>query len=178
MCVCVCVYVCACVRACVRVLKRSCDRDAINYDSFEAMDVQLFNQHLSQLIAGHTVDTPRYNFKTGNRDHPGHTLALPPAAVLVMEGIHALNPAYTAAVPKEMKFTIFISPLTQLCVDDCSAVKTTSWRLLRRMTRDFLFRGHSAEKTLSMWERVREGEGLWIFPHQNSTDYVMNSCME
>ena len=173
-----CVCVRACVRACVRVLKRRCNRDAINYDSFEAMDVQLFNQHLSQLIAGHTVETPRYNFKTGNRDHPGHTLALPPAAVLVMEGIHALNPAYTAAVPKEMKFTIFISPLTQLCVDDCSAVKTTSWRLLRRMTRDFLFRGHSAEKTLSMWERVREGEGLWIFPHQNSTDYVMNSCME
>jgi uridine kinase len=142
------------------------------------MDVPLFNQHLSQLIAGQTVETPRYNFKTGNRDHPGHTLTLPPAAVLVMEGIHALNPAYTASVPAEMKFTIFISPLTQLAVDECNAVKTTSWRLLRRMTRDFLFRGHSAEKTLSMWDRVREGEGLWIFPHQNTTDYVMNSCME
>jgi uridine kinase len=140
------------------VFKRTGNREAINYDSFEAMDVPLFNQHLSQLIAGQTVDTPRYNFKTGNRDHPGHTLTLPPNAILVMEGIHALNPAYTASVPVEMKFTIYISPLTQLTIDECNAVKTTNWRLLRRMTRDFLFRGHSAEKTMSMWERVREGE--------------------
>lgn len=140
------------------MFKRTGSREAINYDSFEAMDVPLFNQHLSQLIAGHTVETPRYNFKTGNRDHPGHTLTLPANAILVMEGIHALNPAYTASVPAEMKFTIYISPLTQLTLDECNAVKTTNWRLLRRMTRDFLFRGHSAEKTLSMWDRVREGE--------------------
>lgn len=140
------------------MFKRTGSREAINYDSFEAMDVPLFNQHLSQLIAGHTVETPRYNFKTGNRDYPGHTLTLPANAILVMEGIHALNPAYTASVPAEMKFTIYISPLTQLTLDECSAVKTTNWRLLRRMTRDFLFRGHSAEKTLSMWDRVREGE--------------------
>jgi uridine kinase len=140
------------------VFKRTGSREAINYDSFEAMDVPLFNEHLSQLIAGQTVETPRYNFKTGNRDHPGHTITLPSKAILVMEGIHALNPAYTASVPVEMKFTIYISPLTQLTIDDFNAVKTTNWRLLRRMTRDFLFRGHTAEKTMSMWDRVREGE--------------------
>merc|ERR1719382_1825245 len=106
--------------------------------------------------------------KTGYRDEPGHHFdALPPNGVLVVEGIHSLNPLYTRVVDADKIFRIYISPLTSLQIDDSNTVKTSDHRLLRRMCRDYLFRGNSAAVTLRMWDNVRKGEGVWIFPHQN-----------
>merc|ERR1711953_1600513 len=128
---------------------------------------------------GESIISPVYNMKTGYRDGDGHKFdALPSNGILVIEGIHALNPLYTQAVDAGKVFKIFISPLTALQLDDCNAVKSTDHRLLRRMCRDYLFRGHSASKTLMMWDNVRKGEGVWIFPHQNSADFVVNSAAE
>ena len=154
-------------------------RSDVDYDHIESMDVELICEHLNALIAGKSVMTPVYNMKTGYRDGDGHKFdALPPNGILVIEGIHALNPMYTQAVDVNKVFKIFISPLTALQLDDHNCVKTTDHRLLRRMSRDYLFRGNSAARTLGMWDNVRKGEGVWIFPHQNSADFVMNSAAE
>lgn len=154
-------------------------RSDVDYDSIEAMDVPLVNEHINALLRGEEVLTPTYNMKTGYRDGAGKKFRLPEGqSILVIEGIHALNPEYTSTVPKERVFKIYISPLSALQLDETNAIRTTDHRLLRRMCRDFLFRGHSAARTLSMWQNVRRGEHTWIFPHQDSVDYVMNSGME
>eukprot|EP00747_Dinoflagellata_sp_TGD_P161774 gnl/TRDRNA2_/TRDRNA2_178661_c0_seq1.p1 gnl/TRDRNA2_/TRDRNA2_178661_c0~~gnl/TRDRNA2_/TRDRNA2_178661_c0_seq1.p1 ORF type:complete len:512 (+),score=98.24 gnl/TRDRNA2_/TRDRNA2_178661_c0_seq1:72-1607(+) len=154
-------------------------RSDVDYDSIESMDVDLVGQHLNAIIAGKSIMTPKYNMKTGYRDEPGHQFdALPDNGILVIEGIHALNPLYTQAVDPDKVYKIFISPLTSLQLDDYNAVKTTDHRLLRRMCRDYLFRGNSASTTLGMWNNVRKGEGVWIFPHQNNADFVVNSAAE
>merc|ERR550532_497551 len=117
--------------------------------------------------------------KTGYRDEGGHQFAaLPESGILVIEGIHALNPLYTQAVEPSLVFKIFISPLTCLQLDDFNCVKTTDHRLLRRMCRDYLFRGNSAATTLKMWDNVRRGEGVWIFPFQGNADFMMNSAAD
>eukprot|EP00928_Gymnodinium_smaydae_P054443 TRINITY_DN38207_c0_g1_i1.p1 TRINITY_DN38207_c0_g1~~TRINITY_DN38207_c0_g1_i1.p1 ORF type:complete len:500 (+),score=120.86 TRINITY_DN38207_c0_g1_i1:63-1562(+) len=154
-------------------------RSDVDYDHIESMDVDLVGEHLNALANGESIVTPVYNMKTGYRDEPGHKFdALPDNGILVIEGIHALNPLYTQAVEASKVFKIFISPLTALQLDDTTAVKTTYHRLLRRMCRDYLFRGNSASLTLKMWDNVRKGEGLWIYPHQNNVDFVMNSAAE
>jgi len=154
-------------------------RSDVDYDHIESMDVELIGEHLNALVAGKSILTPIYNMKTGYRDGDGHQFdALPSNGILVIEGIHALNPLYTQAVDANKVFKIFISPLTALQLDDANAMKTTDHRLLRRMCRDYLFRGNSASTTLGMWDNVRKGEGQWIFPHQNNADYVMNSAAE
>mmetsp|Transcript_32359 Transcript_32359/g.63281 ORF Transcript_32359/g.63281 Transcript_32359/m.63281 type:complete len:526 (+) Transcript_32359:37-1614(+) len=153
------------------------DRSAVDYDSIEAMDVPLVNKHINQLIAGETVNTPIYCFKSGNRTG-GVPFQLDPTGILVCEGIHALNPDYTAGLSPKNVFKIYISPLSGLQVDDFNTLKTTNHRLLRRMTRDYLFRGHSASRTLHMWSNVRRGEHRYIFAHQNNADFVMNSACE
>lgn len=151
----------------------------VDYDHIESMDVELVGEHLNALVHGKPIMTPVYNMKTGFRDEPGHNFdALPSNGILVIEGIHALNPLYTQAVDANKVFKIFISPLTALQLDDCNTVKTTYHRLMRRMCRDYLFRGNSAAITLKMWDNVRQGEGMWIFPHQNNVDFVMNSAAE
>lgn len=154
------------------------ERNDVNYDHLESMDIELVNKHVSALMRGETIQAPIYNFKTGLREPVGKPFFLPPKGIVVMEGIHALNPMYTDGVPAEAVFKVYISPLSVLQVDDFNAIKTTNHRLLRRMCRDYLFRGHSVTHTLSMWERVRDGEHAFIFPHQNNADYVMNSGME
>eukprot|EP00002_Diphylleia_rotans_P018106 TRINITY_DN350_c0_g1_i1.p2 TRINITY_DN350_c0_g1~~TRINITY_DN350_c0_g1_i1.p2 ORF type:complete len:516 (+),score=81.55 TRINITY_DN350_c0_g1_i1:75-1622(+) len=158
---------------------RQCKED-VNYDSIEAMDVPLVNQHITQLIAGEEVLTPVYSMKTNNRVPPGKPFCLPDreTAILIIEGIHALAPEYTSAVPDHAKYRVYISPLTALQLDDHNAVKSTQHRMLRRMSRDYLFRGHTASQTLRMWANVRKGEHDWIFPHQNNTDVVLNSAAE
>lgn len=154
-------------------------RSDVDYDHIESMDVELVGQHLNAIANGESVMTPIYNMKTGYRDEPGHKFdALPANGILVIEGIHALNPLYTQTVEASKVYKIFISPLTALQLDDCNCVKTTDHRLLRRMCRDYLFRGNSAAVTLRMWDNVRQGEGQWIFPHQNGADFVMNSAAE
>jgi len=154
-------------------------RSDVDYDSIESMDVDLVGQHLNALVRGEAVLTPVYDMVSGYRKEPGKQFdGLKENGILVIEGIHALNPSYTDAVERSKLFKIYISPLSALQVDDCNKIKTTDHRLLRRMSRDYLFRGHSAAKTLSMWDNVRKGEGTWIFPHQNDVDFVMNSAAE
>jgi uridine kinase len=151
----------------------------VDFDHVESMDVELVGDHLNKICRGESIMTPNYNFKTGYRDGEGTLFdALPSNGILVIEGIHALNPLYTQAVDRNSVFKIFISPLTSLQLDDSNTVKTTDHRLLRRMCRDYLFRGKSASVTLGMWNNVRKGEGDWIFPHQNDADFVMNSAAD
>lgn len=158
------------------------NRGDVDYDSIESMDVELVQEHILALTQGQPVTTPIYNMKTGYRDEPGKPMSLGKVSgqqgVLIIEGIHALNPNYTSKIQADEKFRIFISPLTSLQLDDFNAFKTTDHRLCRRMCRDYLFRGNNASKTLSMWDNVRRGEHTWIFPHQNGADYMFNSAME
>jgi len=154
-------------------------RSDVDYDHVESMDVELVGEHINALVSGKSVLTPVYNMKTGYRDGDGvHFDALPPNGVLVIEGIHALNPLYTQAVDASMLFKIFISPLTVMQLDDCTLVPSTNHRLLRRMCRDYLFRAKPAALTLAGWDNVRKGEDVWIFPHQNGADFVMNSAAD
>mmetsp|Transcript_51019 Transcript_51019/g.127048 ORF Transcript_51019/g.127048 Transcript_51019/m.127048 type:complete len:519 (+) Transcript_51019:39-1595(+) len=154
------------------------DRNDVDYDSIESMDLDLVQDHIVRLAAGETVTTPVYNMKTGYRDLPGKPMKLERGGVLIIEGIHALNPEYTAKISATHKFKIFISPIPALQIDDFNVVKSTDHRLCRRISRDYLFRGNSAARTLKMWANVRVGEEKWIFPHQNHADYVVNSAME
>lgn len=153
-------------------------RSDVDYDHIESMDIDLVNDHIMAVIRGEEIMKPVYNMKTGYRDPPGKPFKIPTNGILVIEGIHALNPSYTEKVPREQVFKIFLSPMTALQIDDTSVVKSTDSRLLRRMSRDYLFRGHSASRTLSMWANVRQGEGQWIFPFQGQADFVMNSAHE
>jgi len=154
-------------------------RSDVDYDHVESMDVELVGEHINALVSGQAVTTPVYNMKTGYREPQGVPFpGLPPKGILVIEGIHALNPLYTQAVDGSMLFKIFISPLTVLQLDDTNVVQSTNHRLLRRMCRDFLFRGKPAAMTLAGWDNVRRGEGVWIFPHQNSADFMMNSASD
>jgi len=154
------------------------NRDDVDYDSLESMDITLVSDHINRLIAGETVKTPQYCFKRARRVPPGHEFNLPSNGILIIEGIHALNPEYTAGIDRNKVFRVYISPLTTLQLDDFNVLKTTSHRLLRRMTRDYKFRGYSAAHTLSKWSDVRRGEHKYIFTNQNNADYVMNSAME
>jgi len=153
-------------------------RSDVDYDAIESMDAELVNAHINALLAGETVNTPVYNMKTGYRDGPGTPFQLPGGGLLVIEGIHALNPDFLRSVPPSRVFKVYISPLSSLQLDEVHAIKTTDHRLLRRMSRDYLFRGHSASRTLSMWSNVRRGEHTWIFPHQDAVDCIVNSAME
>jgi len=150
----------------------------VDYDNLESMDVSLVGEHVTQLIDGKTIMAPIYNFTNGYREEVGNEFVLPENGILVLEGIHALNPEYTAGVDQKAVFRVYISPLTGLLVDDFNAVKTTNHRCLRRLCRDSKFRGYTAKRVLQMWPKVRNGEHLYIFPHQNNADYVMNSAAE
>jgi len=150
-----------------------------DYESIEALDLELFNQHLVALLEGKAVQVPRYDFVRGRRAEPERwtQLALQPGQVLLIEGIHALNPRLTQAVQEDSKFRIFISALTQLTLDDHNRIFTADARLLRRIVRDRLFRGHPAVRTLEMWPSVRRGEMRWIFPFQEQSDVMFNSAL-
>lgn len=150
-----------------------------NYDfeSIHALDLPLFNEHLVQLLEGKPVEPPRYNFKTGRREYPGEILQVGSRHVLVVEGIHGLNPELTASVPREQKLLIYISALTQLAIDGHNRIPTTDSRLLRRIVRDYQFRGHDAIQTLRMWPLVRNGEEMYIFPFQEQADVMFNSAL-
>lgn len=155
-------------------------RDAagnFDFESVHALDLPLFNEHLVQLLAGRPVEPPRYNFKTGRREYPGKTLQVGDRHVLVIEGIHGLNPELTAAVSRQHKLLIYISALTQLAIDSHNRISTTDSRLLRRIVRDYQFRGHDALQTLRMWPSVRRGEEVNIFPFQEQADVMFNSAL-
>lgn len=150
-----------------------------DYEALEALDLALLNTHLAALLAGEAVHIPRYDFTLGRRVAPDRwpRLQLAPHQVLLIEGIHALNPRLTAAIPQDSAYKVFISALTQLTLDDHNRIFTSDARLLRRIVRDRLFRGHPATQTLKMWPAVRRGEVRWIFPFQEGADVLFNSAL-
>lgn len=150
-----------------------------DYEALEALDLELLNGHLVALLRGEEVRIPRYDFTVGRRLGPDRwpRLQLAPHQVLLIEGIHALNPRLTPAISPESAFRIFISALTQLTLDDHNRIFTSDARLLRRIVRDRLFRNHPATKSLEMWPAVRRGEVKWIFPFQESADVLFNSAL-
>lgn len=148
-----------------------------NYECLEAVDVAQFNQDLQELLAGKRVEIPSFNFKTGKREYKGNFMQLGENDILVIEGIHCLNDALTHELPKENKFKIYISALTQLNIDEHNRIPSTDGRLLRRMVRDARTRGTSAKETIAMWKSVRRGEESNIFPYQEEADVMFNSAL-
>jgi uridine kinase len=148
-----------------------------NYECLEAIDVALFNHDLSELLAGKEVQLPTYNFITGVREYDKPLLQLEQDDILVIEGIHGLNNKLTYSIPDKDKFKIYISALTTLNLDNHSRIPTTEGRLLRRIIRDARTRGNTAQKTISMWNSVREGESRNIFPFQEQADAMFNSAL-
>lgn len=145
-------------------------------ESIDALDVELFNQNMVDLINGETVTLPHFDFQLGKRVQ-GRTISIKKGEPLIIEGIHALNDKLTYSIPKSSKFKIFIAPQAQINLDNHNPVSLTDLRLIRRIVRDYKFRGASAEETLSMWPSVRRGEFKWIYPQQEGCDYVYNSML-
>lgn len=148
-----------------------------DYESLYALDLETFNSHLNRLISGETVELPYYNFETGMREYRGNRITLRPGSVLLIEGIHGLNPELTADVADAMKYRIYVSALTTISIDDHNWIPTTDNRLLRRIIRDARYRGVSPEQTIRRWPSVRRGEERWIFPYQENADAMFNSSL-
>ncbi len=148
-----------------------------DFESLYALDIPLLNAQLNALFNGEEVELPKYNFKTGKSEKSGQKLRLGTNEVLVVEGIHALNPELTAQVPEEMKFRVYASALTTILLDTHNYIPTTDNRLLRRIIRDYKYRGVSAEETIRRWPSVRAGENKWIFPYQENADAMFNTAM-
>lgn len=148
-----------------------------DYECLEAMDVELLNRQLNALIAGEEVELPRFDFKAGIKVYEGNIMRLEPNDVLILEGIHALNPDLTPDIPKEAKFHIYVSDVSSISRDN-PFLHTTDNRLLRRMVRDMRTRGITPEQTILRWPSVRSGEEKWIFPFQGNADMVFNSTMQ
>ncbi|MGN0680586.1 MAG: nucleoside kinase [Candidatus Fimisoma sp.] len=146
-----------------------------NYEDLDAVDIQLFNSNMNDLLAGKTVNLPTFNFITGKKEYGKRITSIKSSQPIVIEGIHALNEALTSELPKEEKFKIYISPLTQLNIDSHNRIVTTDHRMIRRMVRDYKYRGHSAQSTISSWPKVRAGEDKNIFPFSNEADVLFNS---
>ena len=148
-----------------------------DYESLYALDLEQFNQDLNDLIAGKEVKMPTYNFTTGQREYRGNTLHLKDNEILLIEGIHGLNPELTKQIPEELKFRLYVSALTTLNIDDHNWVPTSDNRLLRRIIRDAKYRGSDAQSTIARWGSVRRGESKWIFPYQENADATFNSSL-
>ncbi len=148
-----------------------------DYEALETIDLKLFNEQLNSLIRGEEVQIPTYNFVTGRREYSGKKLSLGEGKVLVIEGIHGLNPRLTAEVSEDSKFKIYISAITSMRIDRHNRIPTTDMRFIRRIVRDHQFRGCSAEKTIDMWPSVRRGEEKNIFPYQENADVMFNSSL-
>lgn len=148
-----------------------------DYESLYSLDLPLFNKDLKALINGEAVDMPTYNFNTGKREYNGKKLQIKKDSVIIMEGIHALNPELTKYIPQEIKYGVYVSALTSISIDDHNWIPTTDNRLIRRIIRDFRFRSYSAQETISRWNSVRRGEEKWIFPFQENADAMFNSAL-
>ena len=147
-----------------------------NYEHIHALDLPLLNDDLKKMIAGEMVDLPTYNFVTGKREYNGNRIQAKKGEILVLEGIHGLNDMLTSEIPQEQKFKIFISAMTQLNVDDHNRISTADSRLIRRMVRDYQFRGRDAATTIRTWNDVTDGEAENIFPYQENADAIFNSA--
>ena len=148
-----------------------------DYEHINALDLPLFNQQLSQLLSGEEVELPRYDFATGQSVRSGNHLRLNDNTILILEGIHALNPLLSASIPEENKFRIYVSALTTIKLDNHNYIPTTDSRLIRRIVRDYKYRGTSARDTIARWPSVRRGEDRWIFPYQENADVMFNSAL-
>ncbi|MGI5840258.1 MAG: nucleoside kinase [bacterium] len=148
-----------------------------DFEAIEAIDLELFNDHLARLMRGEEVEIPAFNFATGEREYRGHNLAVKRDQIIIIEGIHGLNERLTVAVPKENKFKIYVSALTQLNIDRYNRIPTTDARIIRRIVRDSLFRSHDALQTIRLWNSVRRGEEKNIFPFQEEADVMFNSAL-
>ena len=148
-----------------------------DYEALEAIDLELFNDHLARLMRGESVDIPRYDFITGRRTWHNAPLTLDERSILVIEGIHGLNPRLTPSIPDAQKFRIYVSCFTSVAMDNLSRISTTDNRLLRRLTRDYRQRGADAQATLARWQSVRRGEERHIFPYQENADVMLNSSL-
>jgi len=149
----------------------------LDFESIYSLDLKLFNEHLNRLLLGEEVEIPTYNFKKGEREWGGEKLKLPESGILIIEGIHGLNPMLTSSVDNKNKFKIYISALTQLNLDNHNRISTTDIRRLRRIVRDYLSRGYGAEQTLMMWPSIKRGEQKNIFVHQEEADVMFNSTL-
>lgn len=148
-----------------------------DYESIHALDINLINLQLSALFRGEEVELPKYDFLSGRSGMSGKRLRLADRQVLLVEGIHALNPELTAQIPKKQKFHVYISALTSILLDDHNYIPTTDNRLLRRIIRDHKYRGVSAQETIRRWPSVRAGETKWVFPYQENADVMFNTAM-
>ena len=153
------------------------EKGEYDYESLYALDLDFFNQQLAALLKGETVELPRFNFNTGKREFKGDYLRIDNNMVLILEGIHALNPELTPHIPAENKYKVYVSALTTIMLDNHNYIPTTDNRLLRRIIRDYKYRSYSAEDTIRRWPSVRAGEDKWIFPYQENADAMFNSAL-
>ena len=148
-----------------------------DYENLDAMEVQLFNENMNDLLSGKEVDMPTFNFITGKKEFGKRLTKIDASTVVVIEGIHALNEAMSEHIKEDDKFKIYISPLLQLNIDIHNRISTTDARMLRRMVRDNMHRGYDAERTIEVWPKVRAGEDKNIFPYNGEADVVFNSAI-
>ena len=148
-----------------------------DYESLYALDLELFEQHMIRLMQGEEVELPFYNFVSGKREYKKNFLKMSDNSILIVEGIHGLNPELTAHIPPEKVFKVYVSALTTISLDDHNWIPASDNRLIRRIVRDYRYRGYSAEQTISRWDSVRRGEEKWIFPFQENADMMFNSAM-
>lgn len=148
-----------------------------DFESIDALDIDLFNEDLKHILNGEEVQIPTFNFKKGKREYDGKKIKLPKSGILIVEGIHGLNPILTREIPDKNKFKIYISALTQLNIDNHNRVSTTDVRIIRRLVRDYLSRGYKGEETLKMWPSIKRGEDRNIFVFQENADVMFNSTI-
>lgn len=148
-----------------------------DFESLHALDLEYFNSDLKKLLAGEEIELPSFSFNSGEREYKGKKLKLKSNSVLIIEGIHALNPRLTEFIDRRYKYYVYVSALTSISLDNHNWIPTTDNRLLRRIIRDYRFRGYSAQDTISRWASVRRGEDKWIFPFQENADAMFNSAM-
>lgn len=149
----------------------------LDTESLNAVDVTLFNKHLTKLLDGEKVELPEYNFVLGKREYKGKYLKVDKGDVIIIEGLHGLNDDLTMSIDRKHKYKVYISALTQLNIDNHNRIHTSDTRKLRRIVRDSKYRGKSAAETLHMWKGIREGEEKYVFPYQDDADYVINSAL-
>ncbi|MGM0420513.1 MAG: nucleoside kinase [Bacillota bacterium] len=153
------------------------DEGNFDFESLRAIKLDLFNDHLLRLIQGERVELPEYNFETGKREYNGNYLQIEDDQPLLIEGIHGLNETLTEFIPKNQKYKIYVSALTQLNMDNHNRIPTSDTRFIRRIVRDYKYRGHDAATTIEWWPKVRKGEEKNIFPYQENADLIFNSAL-
>jgi len=153
------------------------EKGEFDYESLYALDLDLFNRDLGNILEGQEVEIPSFNFALGTKEYKGNKVRLTPQNILILEGIHALNPELLKNVPPEAQFKLYISALTAISLDKHNRIPTTDNRLIRRIIRDSRYRGTSARETIARWDSVRAGEEKWIFPFQENADAMFNSAL-